>query len=116
MAAGIHAGPCPFEQIAARPHIARRSPAGNAELQPVQIANADFTQRRGFAGDLPYAPNGVVVIERLQMILQGLFPNRDALFDHQRRFERAERVSFARSRRVRQLDVVIKASSAPFLP
>ncbi len=75
--------------------------------QPVKVAHVAFRQGRLMPREFAHIADGVVMIERLKMVLKRLTADRNPLFDDQRGFNRAERVAFDGVRRVREFDVVV---------
>ena len=73
----------------------------------MKVPDIAFGKRRCLAGDFADIVQRVVVVECLQMILERLAADSNALLDDQRRFNRAERISLDSVRRVSDLDVVV---------
>src|SRR5437899_920854 len=67
--------------------------AGALHHQPVQVADVAFGQGARLQGKLAHIAYGIVVIDRLEMVFEGLAADGDPLFDDKRRFNWTESVA-----------------------
>jgi hypothetical protein len=73
--------------------------------QALEGADVELGQWTGLAGEIAHIGDGVVVIDRLQMVLQRLAADGDPLLAHQHRFRRAERVPLDRVGGIGQFEI-----------
>src|SRR5438105_4431099 len=76
------------------------------EDQPVDLAEVDLAQRLAGGGERAHKGERVAMADRLEMILQRLAADRDALFEDNRGFAAGQRIAFDGIRAVGQLDVI----------
>src|SRR5437667_12526748 len=76
------------------------------EDQPVDLADVDLAQRLPGGGERAHEGQRVAMADRLEMVLERLAADRDALFEDDRGLAAAQRVAFDRVRAVGQLDVI----------
>ncbi len=72
----------------------------------MQVTRVGFGQGCGISGDVTDTAHGVVMIDRLQVILEILAADRNAFLDHEVGFDPGERISLDRIRRVSQLEIM----------
>jgi len=75
-------------------HSSQRVWAGTPHDEAMQITNVDFGQRGGLSGEFASAADGLVKVERFEVVFEGFARNGYSFFDYECRFDRAEGISF----------------------
>jgi hypothetical protein len=73
----------------------------------MQVAHIAFGDRRFMPREFAHVANGIVMVQHLEVVLEGLAAYGNSFLDNVRGFDRAERIALDRVRCIGKLDVVI---------
>ncbi len=74
---------------------------------PVQLADDIFIDRRGSDGYFAHPQQGLIMINRFEVVAQRFAADGNAMFDHFRRLTQREGISLDRIGRESQIDIVM---------